>query len=128
MARGRRILLLEDGEQIVGVAAHRDMNDPGGQGFVVSWLEVAALAVERHGARLADGSKLSALLLNALLTDATAQPGRAPIVAAYVAEENRGGRRSCADAGLVEDPVREMLISQATDGPTPYVFASRRFR
>ena len=42
--QGRRVLLVEDGDEIVAVAAHREANDPGGTGLVVSWLELEILS------------------------------------------------------------------------------------
>jgi hypothetical protein len=124
----RRVLLVEDDEEIVAVAAHREANDPGGTGLVVSWLEVAAVRLDRQGTSLVSGTKLSATLMTALIADAIRQPGREPIVAAYVAEQNRRSRAVCARAGLVEDPPPDLLYSEALGADTSYIFVTGAFR
>jgi hypothetical protein len=126
--QGRRVLLVEDGDEIVAVAAHREANDPGGTGLVVSWLELAAVRLDRQGTSLVGGTKLSAMLMTALIADAIRQRGRQPIVAAYVAEANRRSRTICARADLVEDPPPELLYSEALGAVASYIFVSGTFR
>lgn len=124
---GRHILLLEDDGELSAVAAHHEMSDPAGTGLVVSWLEVAAVSLEKQGTLLPDGLKLSAVLMNALISDAVSQPGRQPIAFAYVAEENARSRVVCTRAGLIEDQVRDMLYSATLGAQAPYLFLSGRF-
>jgi len=126
--QGRRVLLLEDGGELIGVGAHEAMPDPEGADFLISWLELVAIHRERQGTSLPTGERLATVLLTALMRDGLSDKNRQPFVAAYVAQENTRSRTLCSRVGLTEDPTPVMLFCPILGAEAPYVFLQGSFR
>ena len=109
VARGKKVLALQEGDQIAAVASHDPAPDPSGSGLTISWLTVAAIRTDFQGSRLPTGERLSDVLVAALIHDAL-RTDRASVLAGLVAEDNVRSRQMCARAGLSEDPAREARL------------------
>jgi len=127
VANGRRVIVFDDETEIVALTEHHPEYDPSGSGLVISWLSVVAIRIDRQGSILPTGQRLSDSVLSALISDALMEPGRAPVVAAYVAAENIRSRRICGRAGLVEEPAPDMLFVPTLGESRPYILVSQKF-
>ena len=129
-SRGRAsgILLFKSGGELLAVGAHQRqaVRDPesAASEVVVTYLRVAAVSLTRQGTRLSDGTPLASLVLRVLQTDGLQQHDRDPVVAGYIAADNRRARALCRREGFVEDPTHEMLPSKYAGHAVEYVWVS----
>ncbi|HEX8081698.1 MAG TPA: hypothetical protein VF557_15915 [Jatrophihabitans sp.] len=103
-----RLLLLFDKASgaLVGLVAHEQStlaaND--GREFLASKVEVAAVASAWQGKRFSDGTRVSDVLMSALVADITARvPGRDARMWAYVHTENVRSIAMCRRAGMLNE-------------------------
>lgn len=92
-----------------------------------SFLGCIAIRKDCQGLTLADGTRLSSLVVRSAIQDALTIPGRSSLVAGYVAEENSRSRSLCRREGFDEDLPAELLPSSYLDQPAPYVFVIGAF-
>lgn len=121
------LLLLTPDGGIAALGVHEPTADPYGTGEIVTYIRAIAVGNHWQGQRTADGSRISHLILSAVINDAL-NSGRTPLIAAYVHPENirslRLLTRSPFNFHVEPNPVRSLDESGRT---IEVLYAERRY-
>jgi len=100
-----RVLLLLNGEELIGVAAHEKIRvQSNGVMLHASQLQVVAIATDWQGLANDDGQRVSDILMSGVMTDITARvPPRFARVMAVVHRDNQRSLRLCERYGFTEE-------------------------